>query len=124
MDETGPRTEAALDALRQRIEALTVTTDGLTLAGPWHPVESGDPAAYGFWLDDAEGNSSFPDPSDVAAFLNAMPGLLRIEAAARAWLAADQAFIEADFGADEEEQAVAHVAKDELRASLRLGDSE
>lgn len=44
--------------------------------------------------------------------------LRAIEAAARAWLEADNAYVEAPFGEDEEEQAVAHVAKNDLREAL------
>ncbi|HSW42121.1 MAG TPA: hypothetical protein VLM76_06400 [Patescibacteria group bacterium] len=70
-------------------EALAELTEGLA-PGPFHAVEDGDKAMYGWWLTNAAGDSSFPSPDDVALFVNALPGLLAeiarlraIEAAAR-----------------------------------------
>ena len=56
--------------------------------GPWHGVQSGNRAAYSWWLDNDHGDSSFPDPDDVATMLNALPALVRVALAAQAALPA------------------------------------
>ena len=61
-----------LDDLRRLLDALTEGCE----PGPWHAVVEGDKAAYGFWLDNAAGDSSFPEPADVALMVNALPALL------------------------------------------------
>jgi hypothetical protein len=56
--------------------------------GPWHGVQSGDRAVYSWWLDNAFGDSSFPGPDDVAAMFNALPALVRVALASRAYIVA------------------------------------
>jgi hypothetical protein len=60
----------------ERLRALLAALTEGCAPGPWHGVESGDRAAFGWWLDNPAGDSSFPDPDDVAAILNALPALL------------------------------------------------
>lgn len=69
---TEPLTREEVLALRWRLDSLT---EGLT-PGPFHAVESGDRAAYGWWLDNEAGDSSFPSLDDVALFVNTLPKLL------------------------------------------------
>lgn len=71
---------STIERLRALLDYLT---DGLA-PGPFHAIESGDKAAYGWWLDNAAGDSSFPDPDDVAVIVNALPALLDVAEAARA----------------------------------------
>lgn len=66
--------------LRRLLESLT---EGCK-PGPWRVVESGDKDAYGWWLENPSGDSSFPDPDDVALMLNALPGQLAVVDAAQA----------------------------------------
>ncbi len=66
-------------ALRATLDALT---EGLE-PGPFHAVESGDKARYGWWLENAAGDSSFTSPEDVALMVNALPALLAIADALR-----------------------------------------
>ena len=63
------------------------------------------------------------DAALIVEAVNNYDRLRAIEAAARAWYEADRAYVEAPFGEDEEEQAVAHVLKDALRAALQAADS-
>ena len=105
-------------------EALAELTEGLA-PGPFHAVEDGDKATYGWWLTNAAGDSSFPSPDDVALFVNALPGLLTdlarlraIEAAAREARGNLAAYLyDGDTGAGGDEEFVER-AHDALRAAL------
>ena len=79
--------DSAFAALADLLASLTEGCE----PGPWHGVESGDKAMFGWWLDNPDGDSSFPTPDDVALMVNALPDLLatiarlrKIEEAARA----------------------------------------
>ena len=67
---------AALD------ELLDSLTEGCA-PGPWHGVWGGTREARSWWLDNEAGDSSFPDPDDVATMLNALPALVRVALAAK-----------------------------------------
>jgi hypothetical protein len=69
----------------KRLRALLATLTEDCAPGPWHGVESGDRAAYGWWLENPAGDSSYPDPNYVAAMLNALPALLDVAEAAQKW---------------------------------------
>ena len=61
------------DDLRRVLAALT-EGEGIT-PGPWHAVRaSGMPEVW--WLENEAGDSTVPDPEDMAAFVNALPALL------------------------------------------------
>lgn len=83
--DSEPRTEALTPEeeaeLRERLAALT-EGEGIT-PGRWHAVEDGDKFAYGWWLDNEAGDSSFPTSEDVALFVNTVPRLLAMLDAAR-----------------------------------------
>ena len=57
------------DGLRVLLGALT---EGCA-PGPWHAVSN---SIDGFWLENAAGDASIPEPADVALMVNALPGLL------------------------------------------------
>lgn len=67
----------------ERLRALLAELTEDCAPGPWHGVESGDPARYSWWLDNEAGDSSFPTPDDAAAMLNALPKLLDVAETAR-----------------------------------------
>ena len=69
------------------LEALAKLAQELTegcAPGPWHGVRGGQGS---WWLDNAAGDSSFPDPDDVATMLNALPALVRVALAAKEYRA-------------------------------------
>ena len=83
----------------ERLRELLRTLTECCAPGPWHGVESGNDAAFAWWLDNEAGDSSFPTPDDVAAMLNALPALLDVAEAARRVATFDPApFEEPDAG--------------------------
>jgi hypothetical protein len=72
--------------MREKLrELLAALTEGCE-PGPWHAVENSD-SPFRWWLENAAGDSSYPDPADVALMVNALPELLdrldRLEGALR-----------------------------------------
>lgn len=64
--------------LPERVRALLGQLTEDCGPGPWHGKESGDRAAYSWWLENAAGDSSFPEPDDVATLFNALLSLASI----------------------------------------------
>jgi hypothetical protein len=60
------------DELRDLLASLT---EGCG-PGPWRGVEDGNKAAFGWWLENPAGDSSYPSLNDVGTMLGALPGLL------------------------------------------------
>ena len=54
------------------LRALLVDLTSGCEPGPWHAVSN---SIDGFWLENAAGDASVPEPADVALIVNALPGL-------------------------------------------------
>lgn len=85
--------------LPERVRALLGQLTEDCGPGPWHGKESGDRAAYSWWLENAAGDSSFPEPDDVATLFNALLSLASIPSQEprgldEAWKAAEAALRE------------------------------
>lgn len=68
----GTEAMSEIDRLRALLAELTEGCE----PGPWHGKRAAFNGAECWWLDNPAGDSSFPEPDDVAAMLNTLPALL------------------------------------------------